>query len=140
MHPESGQPHPNSDRSLASLEARLRALPSPLVPGDLQARLLSAIPTEAPRRAVVPLPVWRRWLVGAALASACLLILLAWPRRDRSNNDVAHRNHGSTHTPVAPADRNLQQDAGPSLGTFSWPLEESSPMLASTAIPAELLD
>ena len=40
------QRRPNSGRSPESLEARLRALPQPPVPGDLEARILAAIPVK----------------------------------------------------------------------------------------------
>ncbi len=42
------QRRPNSDRSLESLEARLRALPQPPIPGELEARILAAIRPERP--------------------------------------------------------------------------------------------
>ena len=38
---------PNSDRSLESLKARLRALPQPPVPRDLESRLLASVPVAA---------------------------------------------------------------------------------------------
>ena len=43
------QRRPNSDRSPESLEARLRALPAPPVPSDLEARILAAIPPQISR-------------------------------------------------------------------------------------------
>src|SRR5260370_22901790 len=98
MYAESGRPGPNSDQSLESLEARLRALPPPPVPGDLETRLLSAIPAE--------MPTWeqgsgsrRRWMVwvglAGALAAACWLIVLSWPRSDGSKIEVAKHDGGS---------------------------------------------
>ncbi len=40
------QRRPNSDRSPESLEARLRALPQPPIPSELEARILAAIPAR----------------------------------------------------------------------------------------------
>ncbi len=142
MHAESGRSGPNSDRSLESLEARLRALPGPPVPGDLETRLLSTIPAE--------MPMWehgshrRRWVIWlgltGALAAACWLIVLSWPRSDGSKIEVVKHDGGSPGNSDPPPVREVRQDFGPSLGTFTWPLKEDSPMLASTAIPPDLLD
>src|SRR5438093_12334554 len=80
-----------------SLEGRLRRLPPPPVPADLEARLLAAIPAGVSSRAesgiasaprVLPALTqpgspgrWVRWAGGvSALAAACLLIVLAWPK------------------------------------------------------------
>src|SRR5260370_26301538 len=78
--------YPNADRP-ESLEAQLRALPPPPVPADLEARLLAAIPAEMaiPRRRGIGRFSFRRgavWGIGA-LAAACLLVVLLWPKRDR---------------------------------------------------------
>src|SRR5438552_16914769 len=84
-----------------SLEARLRRLPPPPVPADLESKLLATIPAgvsfpvhnsrTASGVALAPrvLPAltqpgspgsWVRWIGGvSALAAACLLIVLAWP-------------------------------------------------------------
>ncbi|HEV2945773.1 MAG TPA: hypothetical protein VGX70_00260 [Gemmataceae bacterium] len=144
MYAEYGRPSPNSDRSLESLEARLRALPRPPVPGDLETRLLSAIPVELPRWEQVSYSRRRRWIVWAglagALAAACLLIVLSWPRSDGSKIEVVKHDRGTPGNPDPPPVREVRQDFGPGLGTFTWPLEEDSPMLASTAIPPDLLD
>lgn len=143
MYAESGRPSPNSDRSLESLEARLRALPPPPVPGDLETRLLSAVPAE--------ISIWedgsggRRWLVWAglasALAAACLLIALCWPKSDRPKIEVVKGDGGpSGSSDTLPRPESRRDSDAVSAGTFTWPLEESSPMLASTAIPPDLLD
>jgi len=85
MHPER---RPNAGRSPESLEARLRALPQPPVPADLEARLLATIPAAI----LIPQRRWGVW-VGAlgALAAACLVVVLAWPGRDDKNLVVEMR-------------------------------------------------
>src|SRR4051794_27832534 len=77
MHPEQ---QPNPSPSLEALEARLRALPAPPAPADLEARLLARIPAKKPAKP------WRRaaWIgIVGALAAACLLAALVWPQHDR---------------------------------------------------------
>jgi hypothetical protein len=145
MYAESERPGPNSDRSLESLEARLRALPAPAVPGDLEARLLSAIPVELPRWEQVSYSRRRRWIVWAglagALAAACLLIVLCWPKSDGSKTNIVKHDGGfSGNSDMPPRMESRRDSDAISAGTFTWPLEESSPMLASTAIPPDLLD
>ena len=145
MYAESGRPGPNSDQSLESLEARLRALPPPAVPGDLEARLLSAIPAEMPHGEQMPNSRRRRWVVWAslagALAAACLLIVLSWPRNNGpKNNIVKHDGGSSSNSDMPPRPGNRHDSDAMSAGTFTWPLDEMSPMLASTAIPPDLLD
>jgi hypothetical protein len=144
MHPER---RPNPDRSPESLEARLRALPPPPVPADLEARLLAAIPAQ------MPLPQ-RRWAVWAGmlgpLAAACLLVVLAWPGRDRQTPvpSPAPRQSQQQATPqprddragiaaLLKARRDLDEAEPP---TFTWPLETTSPAPVSTSIPPDLLE
>jgi hypothetical protein len=144
MHPER---RPNPDRSPEALEARLRALPQPPVPADLEARLLATIPLE------LPLPP-RRWAVwvgaAAAVAAACLLTVLAWLGRDGKNPVLSPATIASAYrvTPRPPDDsatiapwlearRALDEAKVP---TFTWPLEEKSPMRVSISIPSDLLD
>src|SRR5688572_25756127 len=120
MHPER---RPNPDRSAESLEARLRALPQPPVPAGLEARLLAAIP--APRRR------WAVWAV-AALAAACLLAALAWPRRDGAGPGPREPERQVVHRPPDDLDgiaagreaRRVLDGAEPP--PFTWPLEETS--------------
>jgi|SRR5579864_984523 len=143
----SSERHPNSDRFPETLEARLRALPQPPVPAGLETRLLAAIPVEMPF-------VQRYWAVcvrvAGALAAACLVALLAWPRGDTKapvprpgTSDSAHQakpRPPREHDPVATrllAGRDLDGAGTP---TFTWPLEERSPMRVSTSISADLLD
>jgi hypothetical protein len=143
MHPEK---RPNPDPSLESLEARLRALPQPPIPADLEARLLATIPAKR------SLP--RRWgvRVGAigALVAACLLVVIVWPRRDRDLPITRPNTIESVQkaTPRPPDDsarmasmrsaRIVFDEAEPS--TFTWPLPEPSPIRFSASIPADLLD
>jgi ferric-dicitrate binding protein FerR (iron transport regulator) len=143
MHPER---RPNRDRSPEALEARLRALPQPLVPADLEARLLANIPR------VLPIPR-RRWGVWAgavgALAAACLLAVLAWSARDGKNSDPSS-GPGQSATQVTPRPlddsanitwRQARRDLDEAeMSTFTWPLPETSPIRLLTSIPPDLLD
>ena len=143
MYAEPGRPSPNSDRSLESLEARLRALPPPPVPGDLEGRLLSAIPTELPQLRDVSNSYRRRLMIwgglAGALAAASLLVVLSWPKSDGSKKEVVKQDRESPGD-SAKVPLETRHDFGTSLATFTWPLDETSPMLASTAIPPDLLD
>ncbi len=157
-----------------SLEARLRRLPPPPVPADLEARLLAAIPTLVPfpvekfrasasGGALAPrvLPAltqpgspgrWVRWIGGvSALAAACLLIVLAWPKSDgQKSKPDPQKNHlaaaGSTDpvSPQSPQDTPwLQARRAPDdlkLAPFTWPIEETRPMTVASSIPGDLLD
>ena len=88
------QPHrrPDPDRSPDSLESRLRALPRPPVPADLEARILAAGPARASNAMPRPARASRRWhlAVGVAaslaVAAACLLALRSWPGPGVKNN------------------------------------------------------
>jgi len=143
MHPESLNP----DRSPESLEARLRALPLPPVPADLEPRLLASIPAEVPTRR----RRWAVWLGAAgALAAACLLVVLVWRGRSGRDPVPSPPTRDSAHqvTPRPPDDsasiarwlearRILDEAETP---TFTWPLEETSPLTVSTSVPPDLLD
>ncbi|MFL5338871.1 MAG: hypothetical protein ACJ8F7_01790 [Gemmataceae bacterium] len=120
--------HP--DLSPDALEGRLRSLPPPPMPDGLKARLLAHVPATAPASR-------RRWPVwtglAVAVATACLLAVLAWPRHHRP-------------TLVPPAPETIHEGSSQAypdvarLPAFSWPLEESSPVRVSTALPADLFD
>jgi hypothetical protein len=135
--------HP--DRSVEDLESRLRAMPPPPVPASLEARLLAAIPVDRPTPSRRPRwPVWAG--VAGATAVVCLLIALIWPNRASVRPDHTPRNDVVQTRPEDPsanysewlADR--QAPNPPELPVFSWPVEEASPMRASTSIPADLLN
>ena len=164
--------YPNADRP-ESLEAQLRALPPPPVPADLEARLLAAIPAELPaaRRRGTGWVGFRRgaaWGVGA-VAAACLLVVLLWPKRDRKEpipeaSGVASAPEASgvasaPRDPVAPAPgvrKEITQPPDQSLAVrlqaqrtldetalppFTWPVQEAAtPVTIATTIPADLLD
>jgi hypothetical protein len=152
---------PNSDRSSESLEAWLLDLPKPPVPSDLEARILAAIPA---RSAAYQMPrlgasALRRRLVlwasaSIAAAAACLLAVRFWPEPvDRNSaHDVVvtpsptgpgqqrtHRQPGESlwTTPLLKAGQELE---GTEMPTFSWPVQEKSPLLVSTAVTRDLLD
>ncbi|HEV3142664.1 MAG TPA: hypothetical protein VGZ47_02150 [Gemmataceae bacterium] len=144
MQPER---RPSPDRSLEALEARLRALPSPEIPADLEARLLAAIP------AVVPSPRRRRavWLgLTAALAAALLLGVFIWQGRF-GKRSVPEPEKSVSVQPVRPnpspnpaevrpwqeARRDLNAEETPA---FRWPLAETEPIRETKSIPRELLD
>jgi hypothetical protein len=145
MPPERSE-NPGSD----SLEARLRRLPPPPIPSDLEARLLAAIPGRAPIRGWR----WARWIGGvSALAAACLLIALVWPKRDERkpltdlkgnrlatgvpNTSVSSQSPQGTSTPWSQV-RGAPDDL--KVGPFTWPIEEATPMTVASSIPSDLLD
>jgi len=141
MHPEQ---RPNPARSPEALEAWLRELPPLPVPANLEARLMAAIPAPRPARP-------RRWAVwvgvAAALAAACLLVVLAWPRRDSKEPDspilpTPPSAHQGTPQPADDSDslaawRALDEEALPA---FTWPLRDSSPSQVSISITFYLFD
>jgi hypothetical protein len=145
MHHEE---QPNSGAPLESLKARLRALPPPPIPADLEGRLLAAIPASIPARADVDPPrsyrsfrprpaVWVGFV--GALAAACLLAALAWHGRDKLADTTNHDSPDQAQRPVENT-RGAGQTPVTNDVTFVWPIEEASPMLASTKIPADLFD
>ncbi len=151
---------PNSDRFPEMLEVRLRALPPPPVPSDLEARLLLAIPPEMSRE----IPRWalasryRRVAVwaGAATvsAAACLLAVLLWaepgkkrtgprlvliPERSDSPHLVAPQQPVDSVriTPWMEVRRGLDGAERP---TFTWPIQDESRVMVSRSIPSDLFD
>ena len=129
MHPEN-RPAPEA------LEARLRALQSPPVPDGLEARLLAGIPVEMPaaRRR------WPVWVgVAAVAAAACVLAVLAWLGHDKGISLPGPQPTALVHndTPRLPDEFVAPPESVP---TFHWPLEDTSPLTVSIAIPPELLE
>jgi hypothetical protein len=131
VHPER---RPKPDRVLEALGARLRGLPQPPVPVELEARLLATIPPPRP----VP---QRRWIVrvrlaslAGALAAACLLAVLAsaWrhlgnlvprpPTTESVSHDPSRPSDDSVRN--GPAEARLVLDGAPS-SSFAWPLENA---------------
>jgi hypothetical protein len=144
MDPEE---HANPGRSPESLEARLRGLPRPPVPAELEARLLAAVP---PQR---PIPRRHRTLrVGLVgiWAAACLVIVFAWPARDdrRPGPRPPAPDPARRVTPRPPAEsgsfaawreaeRAVEESEAPA---FTWPLPESPPVRVAASVPSELFD
>jgi hypothetical protein len=150
----------SSGRSLESLEARLRALPQPTVPSDLEARILSAMPALASNEMVRSARTSRRrrlaiW-AGASLATAasCLLaIRFLATTADQNTARAGARNPEATESarqltlrqpdesqrvfPSFAAQREVDETAIP---TFTWPIREKSPSIASIALRPDLLD
>jgi hypothetical protein len=146
---------PNSDRSPESLAAQLRALPAPAVPGDLEARLLAAIPPEAvksPRLAHTP----RRlafWTCAGVAAAAALIAVLLWQGIDSKNPDPSpavnvvnsqpdreitpDRPESFSITPWLKAAQELDRSDGP---VFAWPIQEKPRVMAWSAMRPDLLD
>jgi hypothetical protein len=136
---------PDPDRSRESLEERLRALPRPPLPLELEARLLAAAPSRLPllRRR------WPIWIsAAAALAAACMVAVFAWPRPDVPRAVTGPLAGGPAERVVAPPSHEYpsiaawRQIRGLSDGdtTYTWPIDEIRPLRASPSIPAELLE
>jgi hypothetical protein len=75
-------------------------------------------------------------------AAACFLGLLVWSQFGREVpvlNVPVHR-----HPEVAENNRTQRAAHGvldqPNLETFSWPIEETSPLTVASSIPADLFD
>src|SRR5262249_50731730 len=139
--------HERSDKP-ESLEARLRRLPAPPVPADLEARLLARIPARVPIRS-------RRWIwwTGAlsALAAACFLIGILSHKGDRQksgqkNNGFAADGSENSIARSSSQDKvsaRLQAQRDPDLlklPPFTWPVDEANHVTLSSSIPSDLLD
>jgi hypothetical protein len=108
---------------------------------------LGGKPSVLAERFARPRRRWAAWSGSAsALAAACLLVILAWPRRDtetqgpsppvrRGWTEVAHQSSRSSRdlSSLLEARRNLDESAMPG---FVWPLENA----LSASTPLDLLD
>jgi hypothetical protein len=74
-----------------------------------------------------------------ALAAACLLAFLIRHGSDKSTGTTNHDSADQTQRPVENT-RGTGQTPVTNDVTFVWPIEEASPMLALTSIPADLFD
>jgi hypothetical protein len=137
MRPERGE---NSKPD--SLKARLRHLPPPSVPAGLESRLLAGIPAGGPIRRWR----WNRWTVGlGALAAACLMIALAWPKRLEQPLNPEDGSRLATSGPTTLISPQSSQAAAglrdePKMAPFTWPVDEARPLMASSSIPSDLLN
>lgn len=153
------QRRPNSDRSPESLEARLRALPQPPIPSELEARILAAIPARSANNDELPRlarSASRRWRLtvwagaSVAAAAACLLAVRFWPEpADQHTAPILLADPGSTKFPRQATPR--PQSDSPwfmahqdlvetEMPTFIWPIQEKSPLMVSTALRPDLFD
>ncbi|MGH7193386.1 MAG: hypothetical protein ACREJM_07600 [Candidatus Saccharimonadales bacterium] len=133
----------DSNPPAGSLESRLRALPQPRVPADLERRLLATIPEH---RAIRP----RRWRaatgVSGLLAAACLLVALALSRSDGpmpvANRDQSRQVAGApNHDDAVPAEghpRPLFDSSKPP--KFAWPLAGARSLAAASSSRVLLFD
>ena len=128
-----------------SLEARLRRLPPPPVPADLEARLLAGIAAKP----MIRQWRWTRWIGGvSALAAACLLIVLAWPKGEgqKAVLDSKDRVTTTSPTPSVPprspqGTLKVQRDPDDlQLPPFSWPVEETTHVTLTSSMPSDLLN
>jgi hypothetical protein len=154
------QRQPQSDRSLESLETRLRTLPVLPVPNDLEARLLAAIPPEISYKMTRP---WRAlqirpravWVCAAfALAAGIVMAVRLWPAAGNEITGISvveQPVEKNSTQEVTPQGQEYSPRITPSLefrrgidtaemSTFTWPVQEKSPLMVSSAIPHELLD
>jgi hypothetical protein len=151
---------PDPDRSLESLESRLRALPRPPVPAELEARILAASSAKVPNPMPRPARAWRRrhLAVGAAasiaVAVACLLAVRFRPGlgvkitaptfvANAEGNDSAHEATPQQpgHSPGTISWLKARQDPdGAEIPTFIWPIREKPPLMVSTSLRSDLLD
>jgi hypothetical protein len=151
---------PDLEHSTQALEVRLRGLPQPRVAAGLEARLLATMPVKVSTQ--------RRWVTWAGvvgpLAAALLLGVALWPRgggkqpirgsdvgevRNRAENPLIVNQQTAHPVGVRAAGEVAAfaewREARPFPGgaepvSFSWPIQESSPITASIAIPADLLE
>jgi hypothetical protein len=125
---------------------------------ELDGGLFAEIPPKPGATAETPPRRYRRstiWVgVLGALAAACLLAVLAWPRGDVPSTQIVSDNKGDRTAPpkilsASLADESARPTAwlqtrrileGAEPPAFTWPLQESSPLRASKSMPVDLLN
>jgi hypothetical protein len=150
---------PADDEWRGKLEARLRRLPPPPVPAELEANLLARIPARRrPIRYRRPL-VFRAVLalVGSGLIAAAMLVaalLFDGGRHGNSAGDSGTKaaTDSSSRPPLSAATppstplalrwaaRQLDDPADPAGTTFDWPIETRATVPVGRAIVFELFD
>jgi hypothetical protein len=130
------------------------------VPRDLESRLLAAMPARASSQTRRSAPAWRprRFVIWAsaplAMAAACFLSVRFWPKPDDPhtlttvvlNPETTDSAHQLTHRQPENSRHILpwfeaQLDADETeMPTFSWPNQEKSPLMVSTALRPDLFD
>ena len=151
---------PSSNQSLEWLEARLRALRQAPVPGDLKSRLLAAMPVRPSivtrRSALARRPEHFVIWAGAslAIAASCLLLVRFWPEPDDQHSaasvvlnpettDLAHQftnRQPEDSRRILPWFRARLDPEDTEMPTYSWPIQEKSPLTVSTAFRRDLFD
>jgi hypothetical protein len=135
-------------------------LPQPPVPRDLGSRLLAAMPVKASieRRRPAFASQRRRFVIWAgasvAIAASCLLVVRFWPERDdqhttasvvldpgttASTRGLTHRQPENSRVILPWFQAGLDLD-DTEIPTYSWPIQEKSPLMASTAFRPDLFD
>ena len=145
---------PDVDRFPESLEARLRSLTPPPVPGDLEARILAAIPVVTPH--VRNLSLRRRPLLAvASIASVAACFLVVFVLQSLQHPIGGVQDPVLVVTPDG--NQSEQVQTGESLNIvarledrrglnelelpmFSWPIHETSAWMDSKAIPRDVLE
>lgn len=131
-----------SNEELDALAQRLRRLPEPPVPGDLEGRLLAAIPGPAPSEARPRRLWWAR--AGAAAAAVVLAFFLGYlaGKAERVPNPPQPQPQMRTAKEERPPEVPVHGRPSPdlvSLSSFEWPVSATLPVSAHR-LPEELTD
>jgi hypothetical protein len=147
MHPAQ-PPDPDRSPDLRELEARLRALPQPEIPAGLAARLLAAIPPDRPHPRRRSRTAWLGLTGASAAAASALAVVLLWPPDEppvtppvvtRPAPPAETRRPDLADRPFSWSQvrRSLETSEAPA---FTWPLDTPSPLGASAAVSAGMLE